>query len=87
VPGQGTYTLDPATGEVTFVAALGYLGTATAVTYRVSDAYGQTADATFTPTVTLPPPPEPPAKTSTGRDRRRPEPDGHHPPGRGRHAS
>ena len=66
VPGEGTYTLDPTTGEVTFVAALGYVGTATAVTYRITDAYGQTADATYTPTVTIPPAPEPPAKTSTG---------------------
>ena len=49
VAGQGTYTLDPATGVITFTPAIGFTGTPTAVTYRVTDAYGQHGSSTFTP--------------------------------------
>lgn len=56
IPGEGTYTLNTTTGVVTFVAAAGATpGTKTAITYRVSDATGQTATSTLTPIV--PPPP------------------------------
>lgn len=52
VPGQGVYTVAPATGVVTFTPQQGYAGTASAVTYQVSDTGGQTATATITITVT-----------------------------------
>ncbi|WP_369255981.1 DUF6923 family protein [Geodermatophilus amargosae] len=54
VPGEGTYTLDPATGVVTFAPAVGFSGTARGVAYRVTDVYGQTATGTAVPTVAKP---------------------------------
>ncbi|MSZ14080.1 MAG: hypothetical protein F2617_02110, partial [Actinobacteria bacterium] len=56
INGQGTFTLDPATGVVTYVADPGVApGTKTSITYRVTDIVGQTATSTLTPIV--PPPP------------------------------
>ena len=56
IDGQGTYTLNPATGVVTYVADPGVTqGTKTSITYRVTDVAGQTATSTLTPIV--PPPP------------------------------
>ena len=56
INGQGTFTLDPATGVVTYVADPGVTpGTKTSITYRVTDIVGQTATSTLTPIV--PPPP------------------------------
>ncbi|RKS69224.1 CshA-type fibril repeat protein [Motilibacter peucedani] len=66
VPGQGTYVLDPATGAVTFTPVLGFAGTATPVTVRVTDAFGQAGTSTYTPTVTAPPAPAPAPRTSSG---------------------
>ncbi|HMO10939.1 MAG TPA: Ig-like domain-containing protein, partial [Actinotalea sp.] len=66
VPGQGTYTLNTTTGVLTFTPVPGYTGTATAVTYRVTDAYGQSASSTYTPTVTPPPAPSAPDETTSG---------------------
>ena len=57
IANQGTYTVDPATGVVTFVPVDSFTGQATRVTYTVSDNLGQTATATYTPTVTAPPVP------------------------------
>ncbi|MCE2808213.1 MAG: hypothetical protein LW869_07235, partial [Actinobacteria bacterium] len=52
----GTYTLNPATGVVTYVADPGVTqGTKTSITYRVTDIVGQIATSTLTPIV--PPPP------------------------------
>jgi CshA-type fibril repeat protein len=59
IPGQGTYTLDPITGEITFEPVLGFAGNPTPVTFRVTDAYGQTHDAQFAPTVDRPAPLQP----------------------------
>ncbi len=64
VVGQGTYTISGAT--ITFTPALGYTGTATPVTYRVTDQYQQTGTATYTPTVTPPAAPAPSNLTSSG---------------------
>ncbi|GIJ73842.1 hypothetical protein Voc01_087590 [Virgisporangium ochraceum] len=64
VPGQGTYTL--ADDTVTFTPVLGYAGTATPVGFRVTDRFGQTGDATFTPTVTAPPGPSAAPLSSSG---------------------
>ena len=59
VAGEGTYTLDPTTGEVTFTPEKDFVGTATGVTVQatatITNANGKTAtitsDATYTPTV------------------------------------
>ncbi|MEN0012570.1 MAG: Ig-like domain-containing protein [Solirubrobacteraceae bacterium] len=66
VTGQGSYALDTDTGIVTFTPVLGFHGPATPITYRVTDAYEQSTDGTYTPTVTSPTGPSAPAKTSTG---------------------
>ncbi|MGT2737858.1 GEVED domain-containing protein [Streptococcus pantholopis] len=48
----GTYTLDPSTGEVTFVPNPDFVGTPDPIVVEASDANGTTATATYTPTVT-----------------------------------
>jgi CshA-type fibril repeat protein len=56
ITGEGTWTLNQTNGVATFVAEPGItVGTKTSVTYRVTDAVGQTASSTLTPIV--PPPP------------------------------
>jgi CshA-type fibril repeat protein len=66
VDGVGTYLLDPETGVITFAPAPGYVGTADGVTYQVTDLYGQTATAVYSPTVELPAAPTANPLTSTG---------------------
>jgi CshA-type fibril repeat protein len=66
VPGQGTYGISPTTGVIVFMPAPGYSGVASAVAYRITDAWGQTGDGSYTPTVTIPTAPNPGALTSTG---------------------
>ncbi|WP_203905880.1 hypothetical protein, partial [Virgisporangium aliadipatigenens] len=62
---EGTYVLTGTT--ITFTPVLGFSGQAASpVTYRITDAYAQDADSTYTPTVTAPAGPTPPALTSTG---------------------
>ena len=51
VSGQGTYTVDPTTGAVTFDPLPTFTGPATPVTYSVRDSVGQAASSTITPTV------------------------------------
>ena len=59
VAGEGTYTIDPTTGAVTFTPEKDFVGTATGVTVQatatITNADGKTAtitsDATYTPTV------------------------------------
>ncbi|MGC3994262.1 MAG: tandem-95 repeat protein [Propionicimonas sp.] len=51
VPGEGTYTIAPATGAVTFDPEPAFTGTATAVGYRFTDSFGNTAASTVTITV------------------------------------
>jgi len=65
VTGEGVYTVDPTSGVVTFAPLLGFHGTATSISYRITDAYGQTAMATYTATVTKPAPPTAPSLTSS----------------------
>ncbi|NDF32564.1 MAG: hypothetical protein EB147_10130, partial [Acidimicrobiia bacterium] len=56
IAGEGTWSVNTTTGVVTFAASQSVTsGTKTAVTYRVTDATGQTATSTLTPIV--PPPP------------------------------
>jgi CshA-type fibril repeat protein len=57
IANQGTYTLDPTTGIVTFEPLPSFTGQATPVTYSVTDALGQKSSTTYTPTVTVPPAP------------------------------
>ena len=64
VAGEGTYSIDDATGKVTFVPEPGFTGTAQGVTVSVTapvgkdkdgtvrDEYLKTATAKYTPTVT-----------------------------------
>ena len=66
VPGKGTFVLDPSSGEIAFTPAYGYRGSTAAVAYRLTDAYGTTAESTYTPTVDAPAAPDAPARTSTG---------------------
>lgn len=64
VPGVGAYDLDAGTGVITFTPIDGYTGTPAGVAYRVTDAYGQSSDATYVPTVVdvaTPAPSTPPA--------------------------
>ena len=51
IPGEGTYTVDPATGDVTFTPQKSFHGTATPVTYQVKDEAGQIATALIRVTV------------------------------------
>jgi CshA-type fibril repeat protein len=65
ITGEGTFTLNPTTGIVTFVAdANATAGTKTALTYRVTDVTGQTATSTLTPVIPQPPVASP--DTNTG---------------------
>ena len=48
VAGQGTWAVDPATGQVSFNPLTGFTGLTTAVTYRVADTNGTTATAALT---------------------------------------
>ena len=73
VAGEGTYTIDPTTGAVTFTPEKDFVGTATGVTVQatatITNANGKTAtitsDATYTPTVV---PAKPTAQPATSKD-------------------
>jgi CshA-type fibril repeat protein len=51
IAGEGTFTVDTATGQVTFTPARDFVGTSS-VTYRITDSAGLTATAVFAVTVT-----------------------------------
>jgi CshA-type fibril repeat protein len=51
LPGAGTYTLDPSTGQITFVPEPGFAGVPEPVRFEVVDAYGQATQATYQPVV------------------------------------
>ena len=51
VPEQGTYKIDPTTGQVTFIPKAGFTGPATGITVQATDENGETKDAKYTPTV------------------------------------
>ena len=51
VPNEGTYRIDPTTGEVTFVPNPGFTGPAAGISVQATDANGETAAARYTPTV------------------------------------
>jgi LPXTG-motif cell wall-anchored protein len=60
---EGVYTAN-SDGTITFDPNPNYAGTATPVTYQVTDSLGQSDTATYTPTVN--PPPAPTNSTSSG---------------------
>jgi len=64
VAGQGTFTVNPATGAVTFTPVATFYGTVTPVAYQVADTTGQTASAWLRPVVL--PKPAPNAIDDTG---------------------
>ncbi|WP_455438967.1 GEVED domain-containing protein [Streptococcus salivarius] len=73
VAGEGSYTIDPTTGAVTFTPEKDFVGTATGVTVQatatITNANGKTttitSDATYTPTVVAA---VPTAKPATSKD-------------------
>jgi CshA-type fibril repeat protein len=48
---EGTWTVDPATGAVTFTPLAAYVGHSTPITYEVTDSYGNTSSSTARVTV------------------------------------
>ena len=63
IPGEGTYTIDPKTGEVTFQPEPQFTGQATGVTVQVKDANGTPVEASYTPKVKGVTPTATPAKS------------------------
>ena len=63
IPGEGTYTIDPKTGEVTFQPEPQFSGQATGVTVQVKDANGTPVEASYTPKVKGVTPTATPAKS------------------------
>ena len=53
VPGEGTYTVDPVTGKVTFDPLPTFSGVATPVQYTVADTNGLRNTATISVNVTM----------------------------------
>ena len=60
----GTYTIEPATGKITFTPNKDYHGTPTPVTVQAKDDNGTPATATYSPTVTPVTPEGTPAETT-----------------------
>lgn len=52
VPAEGVYTVDPATGVVTFVPEPAFTGVAAPIVYSATDSHGATVSSTITVTVT-----------------------------------
>ena len=51
IAGQGTYSVDPTTGVVTFTPLSTFTGTATPVSFQATNSLGATTSSTITPTV------------------------------------
>lgn len=52
VAGQGVYSVDPATGIITFTPVAGFVGTPAPVAYQIKDSYNQIGRSTYQPQVT-----------------------------------
>lgn len=63
IPGEGTYTINPNSGEVTFTPEKDFTGVATGVTVQVKDANGTPVEASYTPKVKGVAPTATPAKS------------------------
>lgn len=61
----GSYSLDPSTGVIVFIPNAGFSGVAPAVSFKVTDIYGQSGTSTYTPTAVAPAAPTVSNKTST----------------------
>lgn len=66
VAGEGTYTIDPATGVITFVPLANFVGNATVISFRVTAPNGATGDSTYTVEVTALTPLSVTPKTTSG---------------------
>jgi CshA-type fibril repeat protein len=56
IPGEGTYTLNPTTGIVTYAAlSTATPGAKTPITYKITDGLNRSVTSTLTPTITPPP--------------------------------
>ena len=66
IAGEGTYTVDPTTGVVTFDPLSTFAGTATAIKYQATDSLGRFIDSTIAATVDNPPLPVANPNTSYG---------------------
>jgi CshA-type fibril repeat protein len=55
IDGEGTYTVNSATGAIIFTPLATFTGTATPITYSVTDSLGQKTSTTYTPSVVAPP--------------------------------
>jgi CshA-type fibril repeat protein len=64
MPGAGVYDFD-GTNVLSFHPLAGYAGTPVPVRFRVTNAFGDAASSTYTPTVTLPAPPVVTPESST----------------------
>ncbi|MEN9955125.1 MAG: hypothetical protein RLZZ41_789, partial [Actinomycetota bacterium] len=64
ITGQGTYEI--VAGDIRFTPVANFSGTATPVTYQITDSMGQTATTTYTPTVTAPSGPDAVDDVSSG---------------------
>ena len=60
VPGEGTWTVDPTTGDITFTPEDGFVGDPTPISYTVSDTTGNTSEPA---SVTVDYPQDPPVAT------------------------
>ncbi|BEP12884.1 hypothetical protein acdb102_11950 [Acidothermaceae bacterium B102] len=65
-PGQGTYTLNPKTGVITFTPVSTFVGVADPVRYRITDPAGQSDTGTYRALVVAPTPPHPAGLSTTG---------------------
>ncbi|MFD6053409.1 SdrD B-like domain-containing protein [Agromyces sp. NPDC060279] len=62
IPGEGTWTVDPDTGDITFTPEDGFTGNPTPIEYQVADRAGNLTRATVTITYRAPTPPAGPGE-------------------------
>lgn len=64
IAGEGTYEVDPLTGELSFTPEPGFVGDATGVDYEVTDGFNRTAKSYYSASVAKPASPSPLPRTS-----------------------
>lgn len=65
VPGEGTYTISPTTGAVSFDPLPAFTGSTSPVGYRITDRFGRTSTGSVSVTVRSVAPPAPTARADT----------------------
>jgi large repetitive protein len=65
-PGEGTYTLNPKTGVITFTPTPTFYGVASPVRYRITDPAGQSDTGSYHAIVVAPAPPTVPSRSTSG---------------------